>query len=36
MDYLKLLVGDEDEMENEIKIMKIFGKDINININFVL
>jgi hypothetical protein len=34
MDGLKLLVRDEDEMENEIKILKAIGKDIITN--FVL
>ena len=29
MDDLKLLVRDEDELENEIKIVKAIGKDIN-------
>jgi len=31
MDDLKLLVRDEDELENEIKIVKAIGKDINMN-----
>jgi len=34
MDDLKLLVGDDDKLENEIKIVKAIGKDINMN--FVL
>jgi len=34
MDDLKLLVRDEDKLENEIKIVKAIGKDINMN--FVL
>ena len=34
MDDLKLLVKDEDELENEIKIVTAIGKDINMN--FVL
>ena len=34
MDDLKLLVRDEDELENEIKIVTAIGKDINVN--FVL
>ena len=34
IDDLKMLVRDEDEMENEIKILKAIGKDINTN--FVL
>ena len=34
MDDLKLLVGDEDKLENEIKIVTAIGKDINMN--FVL
>jgi hypothetical protein len=34
MNDLKLLVRDEDELENEIKILKETGKDINMN--FVL
>ena len=34
MDDLKLLVRDEDKLENEIKIVKTIGK--NINMNFVL
>jgi len=31
MDDLKLLVRDEDKLENEIKIVKANGKDINMN-----
>jgi hypothetical protein len=34
MNGLKLLVRDEDKLENEIKIVKGIGKDINMN--FVL
>ena len=34
VDDLKLLVRDEDKLENEIKIVKANGKDINMN--FVL
>jgi len=34
MDDLKLLVRDDDKLENEIKIVKAIGKDINMN--FVL
>jgi hypothetical protein len=29
MNDLKLLVRDEDELENEIKIVRATGKDIN-------
>ena len=32
MNDLKLLVRDEDELENEIKIGEAIGKDININL----
>ena len=31
MDDLKLLVRDEDKLENEIKIVTAIGKDINMN-----
>ena len=31
LDYFKMLVRDEDELENEIKAVKAIGKDININ-----
>jgi hypothetical protein len=34
VDGLKLIVRDEDELENKIKIVKANGKDINMN--FVL
>ena len=34
MDDLKLLVRDDDKLENEIKIVKTIGNDINMN--FVL
>ena len=34
MDGLKLLVRDEDQLQNEIKVVKAIGKDINMN--FVL
>jgi len=34
MNDLKLLVRDEDELDNEIKIVKAISKDINMN--FVL
>jgi hypothetical protein len=34
MDGLKLLVRDEDQLQNEIKVVKAIGKDINTN--FVL
>jgi hypothetical protein len=34
MNELKLLVRDEDELENEIKIVKSIGKDISMK--FVL
>ena len=34
MNGLTLLVRDEDELENDIKIVTAFGKDINMN--FVL
>jgi len=34
MNDLKLPVRDEDELDNEIKIVKAIGKDINMN--FVL
>ena len=34
MDDMKLLVRVEDKLENEIKIVKTIGKDINMN--FVL
>ena len=31
MNELKLLVRDEDKLENEIKIVKSIGKDNNMN-----
>ena len=34
MNDLKLLVKNKDKLENEIKILKVIGKDINTN--FVL
>ena len=34
LDDLKLLVRDDEKLENEIKIVKIHGK--GINMNFVL
>jgi hypothetical protein len=31
MNELKLLVRDEDELEDEIKVVRAIGKDINMN-----
>jgi hypothetical protein len=34
MDYLKLLSRSEEELENEINILKAVSKDINMNFGF--